>query len=132
MSNRFGCRGFSQLELLCAFGILIVLLVLLSQVFTTGLNAVRAGEGDSRAVLIAQSRLAALGVERPLQVGVQSGPAGEIYHWRVTVRPYRDDQLPSAERVVQPLTATAEVFWEEDGQPRSIALTSLLLRPGPP
>jgi general secretion pathway protein I len=132
MRKRFGCRGYSQLELLTACGILIVLLAVLSQAFNNALGGARAGEGDTRAVVIAQSQLAALGVDHPLQVGVQSGSAGDAFHWRVTVRPYRDDQLPAAERVLQPLTAMVEVFWEADGQPRSIALTSLLLRPGPP
>lgn len=132
MSGGRACRGFSQLELLSAFAILVVLLAALSQVFNAGLNAARSGENDTRAVAIAQSRLAALGVEHPVQVGVQSGAAGDDYYWRVTVRPYLDDQLPAAEGILQPLTTTVDVFWEERGEPRSVTLTTMLLRPGPP
>jgi general secretion pathway protein I len=124
------CRGFSLLEVLVAFTILAMLLGALFQVFSAGLRAARSGEQYTRATVIAQSRLAALGVEQPLREGVSSGTDDDPYHWRVTVSPYLDDQMLVVDHALQPLTVHVEVFWEEGGSARSVSLTSILLGPG--
>jgi general secretion pathway protein I len=131
MITRRACRGFSLLEVLVAFTILAMLLGALFQVFSGGLRAARSGDQYTRATIIAQSRLAALGVEQPLREGVSSGTDDDPYHWRVTVSPYLDDQMPVADHVLQPLTVHVEVFWEEGGSARSVSLTSILLGPAP-
>ncbi len=129
MSITRGCRGFSLLEVLVAFTILAMLLGALFQVFNGGLRAAHSGDRYTRATVIAQSHLAALGVEQPLREGVLSGTTDGAYHWRVTVSPYFDDQLPVTDRVLQPLTVNVEVFWEEGGTARTVSLTSMLLGP---
>jgi len=129
MMTRRACRGFSLLEVLVAFTILAMLLGALFQVFSAGLRAARAGDQYSRATVIAQSRLAALGVAQPLREGVSTGSGDGPYHWRVTVSPYLDDQMPVVDRMLQPLTVRVDVFWEEGGSARSVSLTSMLLGP---
>ncbi len=129
MTSRRVCRGFSLLEVLVAFTILAMLLAALFQVFSAGLRAARAGESYTRATVIAQSRLAALGTEQPLREGVFSGTTDDAYGWRVTVSPYLDDQLPETDRVLLPVTVKIEVFWEDGGTPRTLSLTSMLLAP---
>lgn len=124
------CRGFSLLEVLVAFTILAMLLGALFQVFSGGLRAARAGDSYTRATVIAQSRLAALGVEYPLQEGTTSGSVDDTFHWRVIVRPYVDDQLPAGRGVPQPLSVDVEIFWEEGGGARSLSLTSMRLAQG--
>jgi general secretion pathway protein I len=125
-------RGFSLLELLVAFTIFATLLGVLLQVFSAGLRTAHSGERDTRAVVIAQSLLDTLGVEQPLRVGIYSGTTDDAYHWRITVRPYVDDQLPVTNRVLIPLTVNVDVFWEEDDTPRGVSLMSILLGPRPP
>ena len=132
MTPRRACRGFSLLEVLVAFTILAMLLAALFQVFSAGLNAARAGDRFTRAAVIAQSRLAAVGMVEPLQEGVSSGSTDDTYHWRVTVGEYLDDQLPLIDAVLQPLTVVVEVYWEEGGNARSVSLTSMLLGPRQP
>lgn len=127
MSARQYCRGFSLLEVLVAFTILAMLLGVLFQVFSGGLHAARAGDGYTRATVIAQSRLAAVGVAQPLRAGVFSGTTDDAYHWRVTVSTYVDDQLPAEDSLLQPMTVNVEVFWEDGGTPRGVSLTSMLL-----
>jgi len=129
MTPRRACGGFSLLEVLVAFTILAMLLAALFQVFSSGLHAARAGDRFTRATVIAQSRLAAVGLEQPLLEGVSSGSTDDGYHWRVTVGEYLDDQLPAIDPVLQPLTVAVEVFWEEGDNPRSVSLTSMLLAP---
>lgn len=84
------CQGFSLLEVLVAFTILGIALTVLMQVFSTGLRNITVGEDYTRAVLLAESRLASVGVEEPLQEGEQSGsfdgPQG--YRWRVVISLY--------------------------------------------
>ena len=132
MTPRRACRGFSLLEVLVAFTILAMLLAALFEVFSAGLNAARAGDLFTRAAVIAQSRLAAVGIVEPLQEGVSSGSTDDAYHWRVTVGEYIDDQLPLIDAVLQPLTVVVEVYWEEGGNARSVSLTSMLLGPRQP
>lgn len=125
--HRKTCRGFSLLEVLVAFTILAMLLGALFQVFSSGLRAAHAGDSYTRATVIAQSRLAALGVEYPLQEGTSSGSADDTFHWRVIVRPYVDDQLPAGSGVPHPFSVDVEIFWEEGGGARSLSLTSMRL-----
>ena len=129
MTTRHACRGFSLLEVLVAFTILAMLLAALFQVFSGGLHAARAGDRYTRAAVIAQSRLAAVGLDQPLTEGVFSGTTDDTYHWRVTVGEYLDDQLPLRDPVLQPLAVGVEVYWEEGGSARSVLLTSMLLAP---
>lgn len=132
MTPRHACRGFSLLEVLVAFTILAMMLAALFQVFSGGLHAARAGDRFTRATLIAQSRLAAVGLEQPLQEGVTSGSTNDAFHWRITVGEYLDDQLPVIDPIMQPLTVAVEVYWEEGDSPRSVSLTSMLLGPKQP
>ncbi len=129
MTPRRVCGGFSLLEVLVAFTILAMLLAALFQVFSSGLHAARAGDRFTRATVIAQSRLAAVGLEQPLLEGVSSGSTDDAYHWRVTVGEYLDDQLPVIDPILRPLTVAVEVYWEEGDNARSVSLTSMLLAP---
>jgi len=128
-SRRCRCRGFSLLEVLVAFTILAMLLGALFQVFSTGLHAARSGNGYTRATVIAQSRLAELGVEHPLRVGVFNGTTDDSYHWRVIVSEYMDDQLPLSDGGLRPLSINVQVFWEEAGSARTVSLISMQLAP---
>jgi general secretion pathway protein I len=129
MTHKQACRGFSLLEVLVAFTILTMLLGALFQVFSAGLHAARSGDRYTRATVIAQSQLAALGVEHALQEGNVSGTTDDDYHWQVTVSAYRDDDLPDTALVLRPLAVDVEVFWEEGGAPRTLTLSSIVLVP---
>lgn len=125
--GRKACRGFSLLEVLVAFTILAMLLGALFQVFSGGLRAARAGDSYTRATVIAQSRLAALGVEFPLEEGTSSGNVDDTFHWRVIVRPYVDAELPASPDLPRPFSVDVEIFWEEGGGARSLSVSSMRL-----
>ena len=126
MSARNANLGFSLLEVLVAFTILAMLLGALFQVFSGGMHAARSGDRHTRATIIAQSRMAAVGTEQPLAEGVDNGRV-EDYDWRVTIGPYSDDQLSPSSALPQAFSVNVEVFWEEGGAPQSVSLTSMRL-----
>jgi general secretion pathway protein I len=74
-------NGFSLLEILVAFVILALALGVLMRVFSGSLNNAAFSERYATAILVAESRLAALGVESPLVAGEAHGEAAGGYQW---------------------------------------------------
>ncbi|MDX1434392.1 MAG: type II secretion system protein [Gammaproteobacteria bacterium] len=120
-------HGFSLLEVLVAFTILAMLLGAMFQVFHTGVRAARDGEQYSRAVVVAESRLAALAGEDVLLEGVTSGVDETGLHWRTTVSRFYDTELEVTDLPVMPFRVLVEVLWDDGGATRSIALETVML-----
>lgn len=82
-------QGFSLLEVLVAFAFFALAGTALFGVFSGALRNASTSEDYTRAVLIAESRLAALGFGTALSAGTQSGEVeGEKYRWTLEIRPY--------------------------------------------
>lgn len=79
------CRGFSLLEVLVAFVVLATVLGVIMRVFSGALGNIGVAEHYSRAVSIAESRLAAIGVEQALTEGNETGEAEGGYTWETSV-----------------------------------------------
>lgn len=126
--GRNACRGFSLLEVLVAFSILVMILGALFQVFGGGLRAAAVGDQYTRATLIAESKLAALMVDGDAIEGVYTGEDDEFYQWQVTVAAYEDPGAPPEDSLsVRPLTVTVEVSWQHDETPRAVSLSTMVL-----
>jgi general secretion pathway protein I len=122
------CAGFSLLEVLVAFAILALALGVLFQIFGLGMRNTVLAEEYSRATLLAESKLAAVGVETPLEQGASGGTIDDKYSWRATVQPHVMDQEESAlPQRFQPVDVTVEVFWGAAGREHSVALSTLRL-----
>lgn len=78
--------GFTLVEVLVAFAILAMTLTLAFRSFGSGARGVNAADRQALAVAIAQSRLAAAGVETPLEEGTVTGTHEGGLHWRLTAR----------------------------------------------
>jgi general secretion pathway protein I len=87
--GRLPSRGFSLLEVLVAFVILSLVATALFRLFSGALNNASAADDYSRAVLVAESALAAAAATQPLREDTQSGSAddGRIA-WTTRVAPY--------------------------------------------
>jgi hypothetical protein len=74
--------------------------------------------------------MAAVGLERPLAVGEESGQVGGDMQWRVSVSPAEDDATTNAQlmpvRLYQVRVAAA---WGEDGRQRQVELVTFRLGP---
>lgn len=88
------CRGFSLLEVLVAFVILALSLAVLMRIFSGGMRNIGAAEAYSRAVAIAESELATVGVDAPLAEGQHAGENGS-FTWQTTVTRHAGSAAPT-------------------------------------
>ena len=123
-------RGMTLIEVLVAFVVLSITMAVILQIFSGGMRNARVSGSYSRAVFLAESRLAAAGVERPLLPGESSGQVGGNLTWRVSVSPI-DDGASTGQPVlpVRLYQVSARVSWSEDGRDRHIELASIKLGP---
>jgi len=136
-------RGFSLLEVLVAFAFFALAGTALFGVFSGALRNASAAEDYTRAVLIAESKLATLGLGTALSPGTQGGDIeGEKFHWALEVRPYQAPQAgggagDSAPTAPMPrlgaklVEAEVVVSWPGPRETtQRVALTTLRLGPG--
>lgn len=125
-------QGFSLLEILIAFSILALSLGILLKIFSGGVNTAVVAEEYSTAVQIAESLMAAAGVEKPLQAGQESGLENDKYDWLVEVSPFQfnPENVGLETMTVALFKIKVTVRWGDDnadGDGRQIALTRLKL-----
>ena len=130
-------RGFSLLEVLVAFVILSLVATALFRLFSGALNNASAADDYSRAVLVAESALAAAAATQPLREDTQSGSAddGRIA-WTTRVAPYSPPGVsPDLERAAETMPTrlyriTAEVtVAAPSGTRRTYALATTRVGP---
>ncbi|MBL8703560.1 MAG: hypothetical protein JNM30_01885 [Rhodospirillales bacterium] len=133
-ARRRACRaaaGFGLLEVLVALGLVAATVAAGFQILGTSLRGVGDADRYTRAVLLAESRMAELGISVPLQIGETLGEAGEGYLWRVSVRPLASYAPPPAGTdgglPLLPLEVTVTIAWGAEAQPQEVVLTGLRL-----
>jgi len=125
--------GFTLLEVVVAFVVLSLVLTVVFEVFSTWLSRTAALSEQSQALAIAQSRLAAVGLEEAVKEGEASGESGDRrFRWRVRVERYGDKAEAGAppQSTYTLYRAESVVSWiSSDGRERSLALANLHLGP---
>lgn len=124
------CRGFSLLEVLVAFVILALVLAVLMRIFSGGLRNIGAAERYSQAVAIAESKLAAVGVDAPLAEG-QNADTQDGYAWQTSVQRYDGDlQLIEGGQLIDLYRVEVTVSWgEAPAAARSVRFVTLRAAP---
>lgn len=93
-------RGFTLLEVIVAVVIAALCLAALSQVFATGVRAASTSSDYMRAMTLAQSLLAGVGVEKAASDGSESGTSSDgRLTWTVTISTEPTDE---AENPIRP------------------------------
>ncbi len=124
-------RGFTLIEVLVALAVLALALGVLFQIFSTGLNNSRVAEAYAKATLLAQSKLASLGIEESLGEGENTGRFDEQFGWRVDVHGHEREERPVGQVApLKPYEVVVTVYWGETDEERSVSLTTLRLAPG--
>ena len=126
--RRAGESGFTLLEVIVAFTILTLSLGVLLPVFSGSLGRGEQSKHEALALAAGQSKLAGLGIEEPLAVGLSDGEFPDGIHWQLQALPFADatDQKASPLRAYQ---TTLTMSWRDAGQARSLTLTTLKLAP---
>lgn len=83
--SRNDSKGFTLVEVLVAFTILALTLVVLLQLFGGGLRAVSASERHLMATMLARSVLAGIGTETPILAGEKTDDIGDGYRWTMRI-----------------------------------------------
>lgn len=129
MNENLSCprqQGFSLLEILVAFSILALSLGILLNIFSSGLRSAVISDEYIHAVTIAESKLAATGVESLLQEGDSYGEEDK-YSWKIVVSPYYGELIDPENLSVTPYKITVEVAWQEGKEHRTVVLNTLRL-----
>ena len=126
-------RGFSLLEVLVAFAILAVSLGVLMQIFSRATITTMTTAQYSRAVALAESRLAAVGSAIPLKEGTQHGDPEDGFAWELAMVPVLLNEAPGGPGLstsAPPVTyfrVTVMVLWQDGPHARRLTLTTLRL-----
>lgn len=126
--------GFSLIEILVAFAILSLSLGVILRIFAGGGHIAATADEYSRAILTAESLMASLGVEKPLQPGQSGGEIPGGYRWTVDVTPYPFDQsLLGGQKIgFNPYWVDLTVEWGDENDPRAFNLKTLRMIPENP
>ena len=123
-------QGYTLIEVLVAMAILAMSLTVLFRIFSTGLLNVDASAGYARAVIVAETQLAAIGLDAKLRQGQTEGSVEDRFYWSRTVENYvLTGQSVSQESVVSAFRVTVTVEWEQSGRIRQVSLNSVRLAP---
>jgi general secretion pathway protein I len=121
--------GFTLIEVVVAFVLLTLVLSVSFEIFSTGFSRTAQLEDQSRALLIAQSRLAAAGVEEMLKEGETHGDSEDHrFQWTVSVTRSDEGTDPSKPQpgVYQLYRIDVIVTWQGgDDRHRQLALSTL-------
>jgi general secretion pathway protein I len=121
--------GYTLIEVLVAFMILALALTVLLRIFSGGLRNVSVSSDYATATLIAESRLAAAGIDTPLRPGETSGTEGEQFAWTVSVQDYQPRPgYRSAARGIDAYRVTVTVEWPHGDNTRRVGLSTVRLR----
>jgi len=121
--------GFTLIEVLVAFAILVLALTALLRVFSTGLDSIGIAERYASATMLARSVLDEIGAEIPLVADELSGDAGDGFTWNVQIaRSAVIAPIVDTDSWLVPYDVAVTVTWEGG---RSLTLTTLRLASEP-
>lgn len=132
MGIRHRSNGYSLIEVLVAMMILVLSLTVIFRIFSGGLNKIGIASDYARAVMIAESVLAATGHTELLRVGESGGNVLEDYRWIRTISVYQADGEPSYDNLpVRVYNVSVAVEWPgfRGSGDRRLELHTLKLEP---
>jgi len=126
--------GFTLVEIVVAFVLLALIFSTSFEVFSSGMRRAADLEDRSRAIVVAQSRLAVTGMEElPKQGTVQGATEDGRFHWTVAVTPTEEGMPPPDQPQPGPGTfmlyrIDVRVDWRgSDDRPHTYALAGAVI-----
>ena len=124
--KQIGKDGFTLLEVLVAFGILSVSLGLVYQIFFSSLERTEQSVNMQDALAFAQSRLAVIGTEIPLENRTMSGQSDQGFDWSLEMIERQAGERSAREWRLY--DAAIEVTWRDAGRQRDVRLATVKLK----
>ncbi|VXB99724.1 Type II secretion system protein I [Luteimonas sp. 9C] len=125
-------RGYTLIEVIVAFAVLGIALMLLLGTLSNGTRQVRWAADSGRAALHAQSLLDGIGIDIPVVPGSSTGEFEDgRYRWSLEIAPYVDPALPPAladSSGQQLFEIGLAVDWGERGPRERLQVRTLRLR----
>lgn len=124
-------QGFTLLEVVVAFAIFAVTTAAVMRAAGDSLSMSTVASRYATATLIAESKLALAGVEKPLTVGETSGRTEEGFGWRTRVTAIEadtaDDDGAGTGARIAPYAIAVTVGWGDGGRDRKVTLRTVRL-----
>ena len=118
------------IEVLVAFVVLSTTMAVVMQIFSGGMRNAQLSDGYTRAVFLAESKLASVGIEQPIVTGETTGEVGVDLKWRQMIEPHDDGG--AADNYLLParlFRVTIRVTWAGGRNDRQVELSTLRLGP---
>ena len=133
MPREHESAGFTLIETLVALVIFVAGYLLVYQSVSVGWRGTQVAHTESAALRLAQTRLAAAGIESRLEEGQQSGQSPDGYAWTVQVARYHRPSIDDAPTQLAAYWVTVDVRWREGAlrRGRSLRLETLKLAARP-
>jgi general secretion pathway protein I len=121
-------RGYTLIEVLVAMFILALTLTVIFRIFSGGLLKIGIATDYTRAVMVAESVLAATGNTERLIAGETTGRLLDKYLWSRSVEPYGIDETFEGDKTpVAAFKVSVIVEWPAGKDFRSLDLNTLIL-----
>jgi len=129
---RFNNRcGFTLIEVLVAFMILAISLVVVMQLFSGGLKAGAVSADYFYGIFHAQEKMEEILARKELTPGVRSGAFDDGYEWTAEVTHVPLETEDGRELPVSEYQIDLAVTWEKGGRKRQFELATAVLAPPP-
>lgn len=122
-------RGFTLIEVLVAVAIAGLLLAVVLRTMTAGLGESERAGDETKAALLAESTLDALGVVTPLSDGGQAEFREGLFLVRATTERYQDSPAGGAGQYATLYRLSVTVSWRDGRRQRAVSLATLRLGP---
>jgi len=112
--SRSRTEGFTLIEVLVAFAILAIALVVLFQAFGSGSRAIETSERHLMATMLARSVLDDIGSETPIVAGERSDAIGDGYRWAIRTAPSPSiAPIKDGDWIQVPYVVEVEISWND-------------------
>lgn len=118
-------QGFTLLEVLVAFTIAASAVLAVLYSLSEGLWRLQRITDYAEAAMVAESRLAEVGVIYPIVSGERQGAdENDVYQWTVNLERYSDDDIASSDGDLALFDVLVRVNWSSANKPRQFTLYS--------
>lgn len=126
-------RGFTMIEILAAFSVFVLAFATALQILSGSIHNTRRSSEYTQAALWAQSIMETVGMERPVEDGVESDRFNDEYSYTLNIIPFElegDDALLREAVPIDLYRVELVVYWGTRERPREARFVTLRARQG--